>query len=60
MHFNVQRLIALREGGKIKKVLATENEKEALIRASVQLLSAHAAPCCWIIYFGPLPARSAY
>ena len=43
LHFDALRLVALREGGTHEKTLATENEREILIRAPAHILSAHAA-----------------
>ena len=44
LHFDALRLFALREGGRIEEILATENEGEMLIRAPAHVHSAHAAP----------------
>ena len=58
LHFDALHLAALREGGKIEEALATENEREVLIRAPPRVYSAHVAPCCWSAAFSPLPALS--
>ena len=59
LHFDALRLVALREGGRIEETVATENEREMLIRALAHVHSAHAARCRWSTGFSPLPARSA-
>ena len=47
LHFGALRLVALRKGGMILKVLAAVTEREMLIRAPAHVHSAHAALCCW-------------
>ena len=47
LHFGALRLVALREGGRIKETLATENEGKVLIRAHENVHPASAAPRCW-------------
>ena len=59
LRFGALRLIALREGDKIKETLATENEREILVRAPVHVDSAHASLCCRSTACSPLPAPSA-
>ena len=46
MHFDVPRVVTLREGDRIEKALATENDREILVRAPAHVHSAHAA-LCW-------------
>ena len=46
LHFDALNLVALREGDRIEEALATENEREILIRAPAHVNSAHAALCC--------------
>ena len=48
LHFDALRFVALREGGRTEETLATENEREILIRAPAHVHSAHEARCCWI------------
>ena len=43
LHFNALRLVALREGDRTEETLATENEREILIRAPAHVHSARAA-----------------
>ena len=61
LHFDALRLAALREGGWIEEILATENGGKVLLllRAPAHVNSAHAALCCWREAYSPLPARSA-
>ena len=47
LHFDALRLVALRERGRTEETLATENEREMLIRAPAHVHQAHAALCCW-------------
>ena len=47
LHFDALRLVELREGGRIEKTPATENEREMLIRAPAHAHPAHAALWCW-------------
>ena len=46
-HFDALRLVALRERDRIEETLATENEREMLMRAPEHVHTAHAALCCW-------------
>ena len=46
LYFGALRLVALRDGGMLEETLATENEREVLIRASEHVHSAHTAPFC--------------
>ena len=41
LHFGALRLIALHEGCRLEETLATENEREVLIRAPAHVHSAH-------------------
>ena len=41
LHFGALRLVALREGGRLKETPATENEREMLIRAPARVHLAH-------------------
>ena len=43
MHFDALRLVALREGDRLEGALATESEREMLIRAPAHVHSAPAA-----------------
>ena len=44
MHFDAPFRVVLHKGGTIEETLATENEREVLIRASEHVHSAHTAP----------------
>ena len=47
-HFDALRLVGLREEGRLEETLATENEREILIRAPAHVHIARTAPCCRI------------
>ena len=58
LHFDA-RLVTLRKEGRIEVTLATENEKETLMRAPVHVHPVHAAFCCWSAACSPFSVRSA-
>ena len=61
LHFDALRLVALREGDRIEEILATENEREMLIRAPAHVHSALSLRSSSLLEKAgsPLPARSA-
>jgi hypothetical protein len=47
LHFDALRIVALRGGDRTEETLATENEREILIRVPAHVHSANVALSCW-------------